>query len=142
MPGIDPKVDYAFKKLLGSEDSADLLLSFLNAVLDPREHRRLEHVEILNPFQPQETDLDKFSVLDVKARDESGRLFNIEMQMLNSRLFDESDSLLLGQVVRGSTRSRRKLRGVVSGNFSLHLRFRVVSTNEEASLYVSAAGSR
>jgi predicted transposase/invertase (TIGR01784 family) len=84
MSGIDPKVDYAFKKLLGSESSADLLISFLNAVLDPRRHRRIEQVEILNPFQPQETDLDKLSVLDVKARDDQGRLYNIEMQMLNS----------------------------------------------------------
>ncbi|WP_254508313.1 Rpn family recombination-promoting nuclease/putative transposase [Anatilimnocola floriformis] len=91
MSGIDPKVDYAFKKLLGSESSADLLISFLNAVLsreypglDPRQHRRIEQVEILNPFQPQETDLDKYSVLDVKARDDQGKLYNIEMQMLNS----------------------------------------------------------
>jgi len=83
MSGIDPKVDYAFKKLLGSENSAELLISFLNAVLDPRPHR-IEHVEILNPFQPQETDLDKLSVLDVKARDQAGQLYNIEMQLLNS----------------------------------------------------------
>lgn len=80
--GIDPKVDYAFKKLLGSESSSELLISFLNAVLDPPATARIQSVEILNPFQAQETDTDKLSILDIKARDQSGRLFNIEMQLL------------------------------------------------------------
>jgi predicted transposase/invertase (TIGR01784 family) len=36
----------------------------------------------MNPFNPKEAFDDKLSILDVKARDESGRQFNIEMQML------------------------------------------------------------
>jgi predicted transposase/invertase (TIGR01784 family) len=84
--GIDPKVDYAFKRLLGSAESADLLISFLNAVLNPPPDRQIQSVDILNPFQPRETDLDKLSILDLKARDNQGRLFNIEMQLLNSSL--------------------------------------------------------
>ncbi len=34
-PGIDPRVDYAFKKVFGSEASTPTLLDFLNAVLKP-----------------------------------------------------------------------------------------------------------
>lgn len=82
VPGIDPKVDYAFKKLLGSESSADLLVSFLNAVLNPPKQQLIQHAEILNPFLPQETADDKLAILDIKARDEMGRLFNIEMQLV------------------------------------------------------------
>ena len=32
-PGIDPKVDYAFKKVFGSESNTDLLTDLLEAVL-------------------------------------------------------------------------------------------------------------
>jgi hypothetical protein len=33
--GIDPKVDYAFKRLFGREQNVALLISLLNAVLQP-----------------------------------------------------------------------------------------------------------
>jgi predicted transposase/invertase (TIGR01784 family) len=39
-------------------------------------------LEIRNPFSSQDTLDDKLSILDIKARDALGRLFNIEMQML------------------------------------------------------------
>jgi predicted transposase/invertase (TIGR01784 family) len=80
-PGIDPKVDYAFKKVFGSESSLDLLASLVNAVLQPPGGPIVD-LEILNPFSEKDTPDDKVSVLDIKARDASGRLFNIEMQML------------------------------------------------------------
>ena len=34
---INPKVDIAFKKLFGSEENKDILLSFINSVLLPDE---------------------------------------------------------------------------------------------------------
>ena len=39
---------------------------------------------MLNPFNPKEALDDKLSILDIRARDQSGRQFNIEMQMLTS----------------------------------------------------------
>jgi PD-(D/E)XK nuclease family transposase len=33
-PGIDPKIDYVFKRLFGDEGRARLLIDLLNAVLD------------------------------------------------------------------------------------------------------------
>ena len=81
-PGVDPKVDYAFKKLFGSPANADLLTDLLNAVLQPAPGQEVVAVEILNPFNDKETSADKLSILDVKAREASGRLFNVEMQML------------------------------------------------------------
>jgi predicted transposase/invertase (TIGR01784 family) len=38
--------------------------------------------EITNPFNDKETLDDKLSILDIKARDRSGRQFHVEMQML------------------------------------------------------------
>lgn len=42
---------------------------------------------IVNPFNEKETDADKLSIVDIKARDRLGRWFNIEMQMLADRYF-------------------------------------------------------
>ncbi len=78
---IDPNVDYAFKKLFGSEANTDLLIDLLHAVLRPPPGRLITEVELLNPFSDRDALDDKLSVLDVKARDQGGRQFHVEMQM-------------------------------------------------------------
>jgi predicted transposase/invertase (TIGR01784 family) len=82
VPGIDPKIDYAFKRLFGSEANQHLLIHLLNAVLQPPPAERITALEILNPFNDKEALNDKLSVVDIKARDQRGRQFNIEMQLL------------------------------------------------------------
>ena len=79
--GIDPKIDFAFKWVFGREQNAPLLVLLLNALLELPADRRLVSLAILNPLLPQDSDEDKLSVLDVRARDGSGRLYNIEMQL-------------------------------------------------------------
>ncbi len=61
--------------------NAPLLVLLLNALLDPPADRSLVSLTILNPLLPQESDEDKLSVLDVRARDGQGRHYNIEMQL-------------------------------------------------------------
>jgi predicted transposase/invertase (TIGR01784 family) len=82
IPGIDPKIDIAFKKVFGSEPWRDLTASLINAVLEPPPQQRLVDVELLNPYSEKMTLDDKVSILDIKARDDQGRLYNLEMQML------------------------------------------------------------
>jgi predicted transposase/invertase (TIGR01784 family) len=79
---IDPKVDFAFKYLMGREANKSILIDVLNSVLQPDAGHEIRDVELLNPFNPQESFDDKLSILDIKARDQSGRHLNIEMQML------------------------------------------------------------
>jgi predicted transposase/invertase (TIGR01784 family) len=86
--GIDPKVDYAFKHLFGRDATRPLLIDLLDSVLDPAPGHAIRDLELLNPFNPKEAADDKLSVLDVKARDQSGRQFNVEMQMLAFRHFE------------------------------------------------------
>ena len=101
---IDPKVDYAFKKLFGSEGSAPVLLNLLNAVLKPTAHQHIVSLEIINPFNDKETPDDKLSIVDVKARDQLGRLYNIEMQMQSSPVYPQRVlyywAVLYGQQLR------------------------------------------
>ncbi len=44
---------------------------------------------MLDPFNPKEIAADKLSILDIKARDQSGRLFNVEMQLLAIQSFPQ-----------------------------------------------------
>jgi hypothetical protein len=47
---INPKTDFAFKKIFGSEQSHDILISFLNGILYGGEPV-VADLEILNPYQ-------------------------------------------------------------------------------------------
>jgi predicted transposase/invertase (TIGR01784 family) len=102
--GIDPTVDYAFKLLLGSPEHPAITLHFLNAILGDEIH--ITEVEILNPILGKEDDNDKLSILDVRARDSAGRLYDIEMQTslpagLSKRLAYYTASLYVGQISEG-----------------------------------------
>jgi len=84
---IDPKVDYAFKHLFGRDATRPILNDLLNQVLGGKGKRFIREVELLNPFNPKESLDDKLSILDIKARDESGKQINVEMQMLQKPYF-------------------------------------------------------
>jgi predicted transposase/invertase (TIGR01784 family) len=83
---VDPKNDYAFKAVFGSSNHTRVLIHLLNAILGPH-GLRVQSVSILNPLgEIRELD-DKKLILDVKASDELGRLYNIEMQMVPAPSF-------------------------------------------------------
>jgi predicted transposase/invertase (TIGR01784 family) len=82
IPGIDPKIDYAFRHVFGREQNQALLIHLLHAVLQPPPQLQITALEILNPFNDKDALDDKLSILDIKARDQSGRQFNVEMQLL------------------------------------------------------------
>ena len=87
--GIDPKVDYAFKYLYGRDVTRPILIDVVNSVLQPSSGAAIGELELLNPFNPKETLDDKLSILDIKARDQSGQQFNIEMQMSTYPAYDK-----------------------------------------------------
>jgi predicted transposase/invertase (TIGR01784 family) len=79
---INPKVDCVFKAVLGAEENRALLIDFLNAMLTETLPGPVVEVQILNPYNPQETLNDKLTIVDVKARDAAGQVFQIEIQLL------------------------------------------------------------
>src|ERR1043166_4406034 len=87
--GVDPKVDYAFKHTFGREPTRTILVDIIDSVLNPGPGHHIQTLELLNPFNPKEALDDKLSILDIKARDQSGRQFNIEMQMLAYRHYEK-----------------------------------------------------
>jgi len=86
MTFINPKTDYAFKKIFGSLDSKGILISFLNAMIYDG-NPTIEDLEIINPNLPPKITGLKDTYLDVKARLADGTLVIIEMQVLNVESF-------------------------------------------------------
>ncbi|MDM8540121.1 Rpn family recombination-promoting nuclease/putative transposase [Desulfococcaceae bacterium HSG9] len=76
---LTPKLDLVFKSLF-SQDT-ELLADLINAVLNPPMRRRIRSVELLNPGILPETIIQKFIILDIRASDETGRQYDIEMQV-------------------------------------------------------------
>ena len=87
--GIKPTVDYAFKHTFGRESTKPLLIDVLNQVLQSSTTNFLSEVELMNPLNQKEALDDKLSILDIKARDQSKRQFNIEMQILAFRHYEK-----------------------------------------------------
>ena len=85
--GIDPKIDYAFKRVFGVERNRDLLIHLIHSVLRPSPEDQITDIELLDPFSEKETITDRVTILDIKARDQRGGQFNIEMQMIAHAFF-------------------------------------------------------
>ena len=88
MKFINPKVDYAFKKIFGSEQSKEILISFLNAIIYDGE-KIIESLTIVNPFNPGQIISLKDTYLDVKAVLVDGSIVIIEMQVARMTAFNK-----------------------------------------------------
>lgn len=76
---IDPTVDFVFKKLLGSIGHEDRTCHFINSMLSLE--CPIEKIDLLNPFNEKDFNNDKLSIVDIKATDANGRIYQIEMQV-------------------------------------------------------------
>ncbi len=82
MQFLNPKTDFAFKKIFGSDRSKPILISFLNALLYD-EQPIIADLEIIDPYLAPKIEGMKDTYVDVRARLQSGRKVIIEMQVLN-----------------------------------------------------------
>ncbi len=76
---VNPKIDLVFKKLFGSEGNQDLLKSLINSMLP--ENEKLKTITLLNPYNLPDYLEGKMTILDIKATDEKGKMYDIEMQI-------------------------------------------------------------
>lgn len=80
---LDPRNDFVFKRIFGSEENTDILLAFLNRVFMNSGEEQLMDIILLNPYTNKESPLDKQSIFDIMARTTAGKLINVEMQLFN-----------------------------------------------------------
>ena len=79
MKYLDPKNDVIFKKIFGQHPN--ILRSFLNSMLPLPVGQEIVELEYLSSEMVPETYLEKFTSVDVRCKDTTGRQFLVEMQM-------------------------------------------------------------
>jgi predicted transposase/invertase (TIGR01784 family) len=85
----DPKTDFVFKRIFGSEARKPLLIALLNHLLELDGARRILDVQHLSGDQHVDVAELKLSIVDVKCTDASGRRFVVEMQVLKVEGFEK-----------------------------------------------------
>ena len=75
---INPLTDFGFKRIFGTPFNSELLVSFLNAVLDGE--RVVEEVEYNNSEKFGSNEAARKAVFDVYCRTSDGSRFIVEMQ--------------------------------------------------------------
>ena len=85
----DPKTDFVFKRIFGTEEHKDVLLAFLNDLLELDAAHRITSVELLSPEQRPKVDEMKLSIVDVLCVDARGTRYVVEMQVLNVEAFEK-----------------------------------------------------
>lgn len=86
---LDPKNDFLFKRLFGTEKNKDILIHFINSVLHLTGEDVLHDVTYLQTDQNPEYAYKKQSMVDVLCRDLKGTQFIIEMQVAKTPGFEE-----------------------------------------------------
>ena len=86
---LDPKNDVAFKKIFGSEKHKDILIHFINDVLELKDNNQIDEVEFLSTIQDAEIASKKQSIVDVLCRDKNGVQIIVEMQVAPTKGFEK-----------------------------------------------------
>lgn len=84
---LNPKADLTFKRVFG--EHPDLVMSFLNALLPLQPEESIVDIEYLPSEMVPENPLRKNSIVDVRCKDNKGRYFIVEMQMIWSPEFKQ-----------------------------------------------------
>lgn len=84
---LNPKADLTFKRVFG--EHPDLVKSFLNALLPLEPEENITDIEYLPSEMVPENPLRKNSIVDVRCKDNKGRYFIVEMQMIWSPEFKQ-----------------------------------------------------
>ena len=87
MKFVDITNDIAFRKIFGNDSKKKSLISFLNAVIDLPKNEQIIDVEITNPYQLGKLSGGKSTIVDVKAKDDKGNIFIVEMQVAEFDFF-------------------------------------------------------
>ena len=84
---LDPKADLTFKRVFG--EHPDVVKSFLNAMLPFEQGEEIQELEYVPVELVPDHQLRKNSIVDVRCKDNRGRQFIVEMQMIWSPEFKQ-----------------------------------------------------
>ena len=84
---VDVMDDWAFKKIFGSEDSKEILITFLNHVLKGK--RQITSITFSKNEHPGDTEEIGAAVIDIVCKDINGATFLIEVQKAKQKYFKD-----------------------------------------------------
>ena len=89
MDRLKVKNDFIFQKIFGQSENKEILISFLNAVLELDGESKLDDLEILDTKLKKDSIQDKQGILDIRAKTATGEQINIEVQLINQYNMDK-----------------------------------------------------
>ncbi|WP_404457709.1 MULTISPECIES: Rpn family recombination-promoting nuclease/putative transposase [unclassified Bacillus (in: firmicutes)] len=81
---VNLRIDFAFKQLFGTNGSEDILIAFLNAMLQDSLESPIASLQLEDPHLHREHANDKLSILDISATLNTGTKVNVEIQLNNN----------------------------------------------------------
>ncbi len=85
----DPKTDFIFKRLFGTDEHRDLTVALINALLALDDAHAIVAVSFLREEARPPVEELKFSIVDVRCTDATGTTYVVEMQVLNVEGFEK-----------------------------------------------------
>lgn len=84
---VNPFTDFGFKKLFWEEPNKDLLLDFLNELIQDK--GRIQEITYLKSDQLGRTQVDRGAIYDIYCKSESGERFIVELQKAKQNFFKD-----------------------------------------------------
>lgn len=81
---VNLRIDFAFKQLFGTSGNEDILIAFLNALLQDSLESPIVSLQLEDPHLHREHEEDKLSILDISATLDTGTKVNVEIQLNNN----------------------------------------------------------
>lgn len=86
---LDPKNNFAFLQIFGTEKNKDILIHFLNDILGYTGEEAITKITYLKTIQDPDIAAYRQSIIDVLCEDQHGTKFIVEMQVDNHKGFDK-----------------------------------------------------
>jgi len=84
---LNPLTDYAFKRIFGSETYKELLIDFLNELID--DHGKIISLNYLTNEQLGQKETDRRAVFDIYCKTDCDKYFIVELQKVRQAHFKE-----------------------------------------------------
>ena len=113
---LDPKNDLVFKRIFGTEKNKDILIPFLNDILNHRYIGEIKDVTFASSVQAPEIIAQKQSIVDVLCRDQNGMQYIVEMQVAETAGFPQRSQFYASRAYGGQLfvgEDYQQLQGVV-----------------------------
>ena len=81
---VNLRIDFAFKQLFGTSGNEDILIAFLNAMLQDSLESPIVSLQLADPHLHREHEEAKLSILDISATLDTGTKVNVEIQLNNN----------------------------------------------------------